>query len=322
LDGCRNSSESPSSRRDPRDGGGGENPYKGGDKNHNDGNKKDFHTRDKRSHDEYAEANQQEQDSYNGAEEDNAFDPEEGRHHHNTRLTGQAYYIPPWGQQQAVTPNARGIQPIARAAPPTLSPAATTAAYSGIDKMLAREGIRQEKTKTVAELKWQSKIAKDKGKIKKFLDNVLQVRGFHAFLFMIKESCFVRMAHSVAKFATVNLIAGEVDGKIFVFIGNRLIDQEPCAVLIPTNAWMAWANNKVGGNTKAITDHYSDKANYGKLYQEPGGRAMKHVPNILAIPLSTVRLFKLHKQGKMPHECLEILINHINDPTMVDDKDE
>jgi hypothetical protein len=41
--------------------------------------------------------------------------------------------------------------------------------------MLAREGIRQEKTKTVAELKWQSKIAKDKDKIKKFLDNVLQV---------------------------------------------------------------------------------------------------------------------------------------------------
>ena len=97
-DGCRNSSESPSSRRDPRDGGGGENPYKGGDKNLNDGNKKDFHTRDKRSHDEYAEANQQEQDSYNGAEEDDAFDQDEGRHHHNTRSTGQAYDIPPWGQ--------------------------------------------------------------------------------------------------------------------------------------------------------------------------------------------------------------------------------
>jgi hypothetical protein len=43
--------------------------------------------------------------------------------------------------------------------------------------------------------------------------------------------------------------------------------------------------------------------------------------NILAIPLSTVRLFELHKRGKMPHECLEILINHINDPTMVEDKD-
>ncbi len=228
---------------------------------------------------------------------------------------------PLWGQQQAVTPNARGIQPIARAAPPTLSPAANATAYSGIDEMLAREGICQEKTKTVAELKWQSKIAKDKDKIKKFLDNVLQVRGFHAFLFMTKESCFVRMAHSVAKFTTVNPTAGEVDEKIFAFIGNRLIDQEPCAVLIPTNAWMAWANHKVGGNTKAMMDHYSNKANCGKLYQGPGGRATKHVPNILAILLSAVRLFELHKQGKMPHKCLEILINHINDPTMVDDKD-
>jgi hypothetical protein len=160
------------------------------------------------------------------------------------------------------------------------------------------------------------------GFLMKFLDNVLQVQRFRAFLFMTKESCFVRMAHSVAKFATVNPIAGEVVGKIFAFIGDRLIDQEPHVVLIPANVWMAWVNHKVGGNTKALTDHYSNKANYGKLYQEPGGRAAKHVPNILAIPLSVVRLFELHKQGKMPHECLETLINHINDPTMVDDKDE
>jgi hypothetical protein len=77
---------------------------------------------------------------------------------------------------------------------------------------------------------------------------------------------------------------------------------------------MAWANHKVGRNIKAMTDHYSDKANYGKLYQD--------VPNFLPIPLSAVRLFELHKRGKIPHKCLEILMNHINDPTMVDDKDE
>ncbi len=210
---------------------------------------------------------------------------------------------------------------MARAAPSTPSPAASASAYLGIDEMLAREGMRQEKTKTVAELKWQSKITKDKDKMKKFLDNILQVWGFHAFLFMTKESCFVRTMHSVAKFATVNLIAGEVDGKIFAFIRDRLINKEPRVVLIPTNAWMAWANHKVGGNTKAMIDHYSNKANYGKLYQEPGGGAMKHVPNILAILLSIVRLFELRKQGKMPHKCLKILINHINDPTMVDNKD-
>jgi hypothetical protein len=129
------------------------------------------------------------------------------------------------------------------------------------------------------------------------------------------------MAHSVAKFATVNPIAGEVDGKIFGFIGNRQMDQEPRAVLIPTNAWMTWAYHKVGGDAKAMTDHYRDKANYGKLYQEPGARSTTHVPNILAIPLSAVRLLELHKKGKMPHECLKIIMSHINDPTVGADKD-
>jgi hypothetical protein len=45
--GCRNSSKSPSSRRNSRDGGGGKTPYEGGDTNHNDGNGEDFHTGDK-----------------------------------------------------------------------------------------------------------------------------------------------------------------------------------------------------------------------------------------------------------------------------------
>jgi hypothetical protein len=67
------------------------------------------------------------------------------------------------------------------------------------------------------------------------------------------------MAHSVAKFVTVNPIAGEVNGKIFGFTGNRQMDQEPRAVLIPTIAWMAWAYHKVGGDAKAMTDHYRDK---------------------------------------------------------------
>jgi hypothetical protein len=65
-----------------------------------------------------------------------------------------------------------------------MSPAASAPAYSGLDKMLTRGGACQETTKTMTELKWQATIAKDKDKIKKFLENVLQVQGFHAILFM------------------------------------------------------------------------------------------------------------------------------------------
>jgi hypothetical protein len=134
---------------------------------------------------------QRQQKINNDEEEDKAFDPEGGPNHHNTRAKGQPYNIPPRGQQRPITPNARVLQPTAFAATPTMSPAASAPAYSGLDKMLTRGGACQETTKTMTELKWQATIAKDKDKIKKFLENVLQVRGFHAFLFMTKDSCFV-----------------------------------------------------------------------------------------------------------------------------------
>jgi hypothetical protein len=138
--------------------------------------------------------------------------------------------------------------------------------------MLKNGGPRiTNKSKTSAEQKWQATIAKDKEKIKKFLENVLQVRGFHAFLFMMKDSCFMQVAHSIAKFATINQIAEDVDGKIFAFIGDRLSDQEPQAILIPTNAWMTWTMHKVGNNVE-----YDDRVLQGqtKLWQSlPRGRS-------------------------------------------------
>ncbi len=67
--------------------------------------------------------------------------------------------------------------------------------------------------------------------------------------------------------------------------------------------------------------HYKDKTKYGNLYQESGARATMHVPNILAIPLSVVRLLELHKKGKMPHECLKIIMTYISDQPVGTKKD-
>jgi hypothetical protein len=64
------------------------------------------------------------------------------------------------------------------------------------------------------------------------------------------------MAHSVAKFATINPIAEDVEGKIFAFIGDRLSNKEPQAILIPTNAWRMWTKHKVGNDMKTMTEHY------------------------------------------------------------------
>jgi hypothetical protein len=139
---------------------------------------------------------------------------------------------------------------------------------------------------------------------------------------MTKDSAIIKMAHSAAKFATINPMADNVDAKIFAFIGDRLKNQEPRAILIPTNAWLTWPSHKVANDEKTMLDHYKDKKNYGDLYQETGGKVLKQVPNILAIPLIPVRLFELHKKGKMPHECLNLLLSHINDPNNIGDKTE
>ncbi len=139
------------------------------------------------------------------------------------------------------------------------------------------------------------------------------MRGFNAFLFMTKDSSIIKMAHSAAKFATISPMADNVDGKIFAFIGDRLKTQEPQAILIPTNAWLTWTSHKVTNNERMMLEHYKDKTHYGELYQETGGKMAKQVLNILAIPLVAIRLFELHKKGKMPHECLTLLLSHIND---------
>ena len=185
-------------------------------------------------------------------------------------------------------------------------------AYSGLNDMLDRGRAHLHNKNTISfELKWQPRNGKDKEINKKFLESILQVRGFNAFLFMTKDSSIVKLAHSAAKFATISPMAANVDGKIFAFIGDRHDTQEPRAILIPASAWTTWITYKVNDDEKPMLEHYKDIAHYGHLYQVAGGRTAKHVPHMLAIPLIAVKLFDLHKKGKMPHECLDILISHL-----------
>jgi hypothetical protein len=136
-------SESPSSRCDSRDDGRGKTPYEGEDEQYNKGTEGEFYDPS-----EGDDCEHQIRESNNNEEEDNAFNPEGGHHQHNTRSTRQAAYnVLPRGQQQPITPNARVLQPMGFVLPPTPPPAASTQGYSGLDKMLAREGVHHEKRK-------------------------------------------------------------------------------------------------------------------------------------------------------------------------------
>jgi len=222
-------------------------------------------------------------------EQDDAFDPGGD---HDTRTSRHA--PSPWAQRNDQH-QTTGDQRTPAITTTLISQPAPRGAYSGLNDMLDRGRARLTDTNKISsELKWQPRNGKDKEINKKFLESILQVRGFHAFLFMTKDSSIVKMAHSAAKFATISPMADDVDGKIFAFIGDRLDTQEPQAILIPANAWTTWTMYKVNDGEKPMLEHYKDNEHYGQLYQEAGGRTAKHVPNMLAIPLIAVKLFELH----------------------------
>jgi hypothetical protein len=181
-------------RNDARENkGGGETPYK------NEDEEDAFNPKNANGNPPKGNQDQESDDQasqHQGEEDDDTF--ESDKECHDTRaarallLKSPDQVIPPQGQQGTTTPA-------------FTTPALETSDYLGLADMLKNGGPRiTNKSKTSAELQWQASIAKDKEKIKKFLKNVLQVRGFHAFLFMAKDLCFVQMAHSVAKFATIN----------------------------------------------------------------------------------------------------------------------
>ena len=240
-------------------------------------------------------------------EQYDAFDPGGIHDARNTR-----HAPPPPGAQRYDQHQTTWNQRTPAISTTMISQTASNRAYSGLNDMLDRGRARLTKTNTISsELKWQPRNGKDKEINKKFLESILQVRGFNAFLFMTKDSSIVKLAHSAAKFATISPMAADVDGKIFAFIGDRHDTQEPQAILIPASAWTTWTAYKVNDDEKPMLAHYKDNEHYGQLYQEAGGKTAKHVPHILAIPLIAVKLFDLHKKGKMPHECLDILISHL-----------
>jgi len=120
---------------------------------------------------------------------------------------------------------------------PTRTPTTSTR-YSGIGYVVERTGWKLNDDRFITtKLNWQNQVSSDKEKQKGFQEKVLQSPGFRPFLFMTKGSHFVRMGHSIAKFASTTQSNQELDGKVITFIGDRRARQEPLVVIIPQKAW-------------------------------------------------------------------------------------
>jgi hypothetical protein len=107
-----------------------------------------------------------------------------------------------------------------------------------IGDVVERTGQKLDDNRFITtKLNWQNQVSSDKEKQKGFQEKVLQSPGFRPFLFMTKGSHFVRMGHSIAKFASTTQSNQELDGKVITFIGDRRARQEPLVVIIPQKAW-------------------------------------------------------------------------------------
>jgi hypothetical protein len=129
---------------------------------------------------------------------------------------------------------------------------------------------------------------------------------------MMKGSHFVRMGHSIAKFASTTQSNHELDGKGITFIGDRRARQEPLAVILPQKAW-TWATHKVYSKAKKMATFYANERNYGKYFvgtEEAG----INVPFVLFIPLIAVKILNLHNKSEMPHECYSLIKAYISSP--------
>jgi hypothetical protein len=129
---------------------------------------------------------------------------------------------------------------------------------------------------------------------------------------MTKGSHFVRMGHSIAKYASATQSDQELDGKVITFIGNRRARQELLAVILPQKAW-TWATHKVYTKADKMVTFYADEKNYGKYFvgtEEVG----INMPLVLFIPLIAAKIFNLHNKSKMPHKCNSLIKAYILSP--------
>ncbi len=129
---------------------------------------------------------------------------------------------------------------------------------------------------------------------------------------MTKGSYFVRMGHSIAKFASMTQSDQELDGKVLTFIGNKCARQKPLVVILPQKAW-TWATHRVYSKAGEMATSYADERNCRK-YLVGTEEAGINMPFVLFIPLIAVKILNLHNKSKMPHKSYSLIKAYISSP--------
>jgi hypothetical protein len=132
------------------------------------------------------------------------------------------------------------------------------------------------------ELNWQKSIASLRPEQKEFINKATQLIDFHAFVFMIKGSGFVKMGHTISKFTSMSLATEELDGKIFGFLGDRRDHSEPKVIEIPAKYLSTWLTVKANTDPTEMVNYYlGSTVDRTKFWFGGSPKVNVCVPNVL-----------------------------------------
>ena len=76
--------------------------------------------------------------------------------------------------------------------------------------------------------------SREKKKVEEFGEQALGMQSFRAYAFMKGKSPVIHMGHSVGTFFNIGGMAGDIQGKVLMFVGDRTMTRDPTPVMFPS----------------------------------------------------------------------------------------
>ncbi len=69
--------------------------------------------------------------------------------------------------------------------------------------------------------------------MEEFGEQAVGMQSFRAYTFMRGKSLIIHMGHSIRTFFDIGGMAGDLQGKVMMFVGNQMAIHDPTPVMFP-----------------------------------------------------------------------------------------